>query len=172
MKQGMNRSLVAALLLCALMVGCANPYLAQMDAVEADYQAGRISESEYNRKMDSLQARSDALSSQNSANAQIGSSLIGAAGIVGGSLIQAEAVEDHAHAVGGHNGSGGSKGKPNGKTKSSGSKSKSKEGGTPGKKGWSPDEPPGADGIKTAPSRPRSGSTSNPFRVPDPKELD
>ena len=110
-----------------------------MDAVEADYQAGRISESEYNREMGSLQTRSDALSAQNSANAQIGASLIGAAGIIGGSLIQAEAIEDHAHAVSGHGGrggspkgKGGSKGKPSGKSKpSGGGKSKSKSKGPP-----------------------------------------
>ena len=173
MKQGMNRSRVFALFLCALVVGCANPYLAQMNAVEADYQAGRISESEYNRKMGSLRTRSDALSSQNSANAQVGVSLIGAAGIVGGAMIQAEAVEDHAHAVGGRGDRGGSTGNSSGNSKpSGGSKSRSKGGGTPGKKPQSPDEPPGVDGIKATSSRHRSGSTSKPFSVPDPKELD
>lgn len=137
MKSKVTRSIIATL--CIALVGCANPYLAQMDAVEADYQAGRISESEYNREMGSLQTRSDALSAQNSANAQIGASLIGAAGIIGGSLIQAEAIEDHAHAVSGHGGrggspkgKGGSKGKPSGKSKpSGGGKSKSKSKGPP-----------------------------------------
>lgn len=85
--------------LCCVLVACVNPYLAQMDRVEMDYRSGRISRAEYNREMDSLDARSNAWAAQNSANVAMGASAIAAAAIVGGALIEAEANEDVAHAI-------------------------------------------------------------------------
>jgi hypothetical protein len=123
MKSKLLRSFTVSL--CCLLVGCANPYLAQMDALEADYRSGRVSRSEYNREMESLRIRSNQWNAQNSANAALGASAISAAAIVGGALIQAEAIEDLAHASkkGGGGGSkgGGSKG---GGSKGGGGKSK------------------------------------------------
>jgi hypothetical protein len=132
MKSKLARSFVVSL--ACLLVGCANPYLAQMDSLEADYRAGRVSRSEYNREMESLRIRSNQWNAQNSANAALGASAISAAAIVGGALIQAEATEDLAHAVGSHKG-GGSKG---GGSKGGGSKGGGSKGG--GGKG-KPDKP-------------------------------
>ena len=143
MKSKLLRSFTASL--CCLLVGCANPYLAQMDALEADYRAGRVSRSEYNREMESLRIRSNQWNAQNSANAALGASAISAAAIVGGALIQAEATEDLAHAVshkGGGSKGGGSKGggSKGGGSKGGGSKGGgSKGGGSKGK----PDKPSG-----------------------------
>ena len=124
MKSKLTRSVIASL--CCLLVACVNPYLAQMDRVEADYRAGRISRSEYNREMSSLDARSNAWSAQNSANVAMGATAIGAAAIVGGALIQAEANEDVAHAIHQSNRGG---------SRSGGSKSGSRGGGSgPSKK--------------------------------------
>lgn len=123
MKTKLTRSFLAAL--CCAVVSCTNPYLAQMDAVDAAYREGRISRSEYNQQMGSLSARSDAWAAQNSANAALGAAAIGAAGTIGGALIQAEATEDLAHSVnnshrgGGHSNSrSGGHGKPSSKGKS------------------------------------------------------
>ena len=121
MKSKLTRLFLAAL--CCAAVSCTNPYLAQMEAVDAAYRDGRISRTEYNRQMGSLNARSDAWAAQNSANAALGAAAIGAAAQIGGALIQAEATEDVAHAVnnshrGGNRSSGGSHGKSSSKGKS------------------------------------------------------
>jgi hypothetical protein len=76
----MKSSLAAAAL--ALLVGCQNPYLAQMNAVDAAYARGDISRSEYNTRMGGLQAQSDAWASQNAANAALASNTLAAASIV------------------------------------------------------------------------------------------
>lgn len=97
----LKRSFIASL--CCLLAACANPYLAQMDAVDADYRAGRISRSEHDREMESLRIRSNQWNAQNSANVALGASALSAAAIVGGALIEAEATEDVAHAINSRN---------------------------------------------------------------------
>jgi hypothetical protein len=146
MKPRIARSFVASL--CCALVACVNPYLAQMDQLDADYQSGRISRTEYNRRLESLNARSDAWAAQNSANAALGVAAIGAAAEVGGALIQAEATEDLAHAVGSRNRGGGAPAK--------------KGGGAPSKKGGTKKKPQGGGGggSQAAPSAPSGGGAA------------
>ena len=129
-------------LLCCALVACVNPYLAQMDVLEADYRAGRISREEYYREMDSLTARSRAWSAQNQANVALGAAAIGAAATVGGALIEAEAHEDVAHAISsshdhhhkggdGHSKKGGGGSKKGGSKKGDGDKPKPQGDGPP-----------------------------------------
>lgn len=137
-----KRSIVASL--CCLLVACANPYLAQMDALDADYRAGRISRSEYDREMESLRIRSNQWNAQNSANVALGASALSAAAIVGGALIQAEATEDVAHAISSRN-----KPQPSKKGGGGGGGGSKKGGGGGGKK----PKPPSGGGEKP-PKRP------------------
>lgn len=142
MKSSITRSVIASL--CCTLVACTNPYLAQMDALDADYRAGRISRDEYYRQSESLRNRSDAWAAQNSANAALGAAAIGAAATVGGALIQAEATEDLAHAVGSNNRGGGSKkGGGGGPSKKGGSTKKKPQGGGGGGGGNPPARPSG-----------------------------
>ena len=144
MKSKLARSIV--IVLCCTLVACVNPYLAQMDNLDADYRAGLISRSEYDRQMRSLHVRSDAWSAQNSANVAMGATALSAAAVIGGALIEAEAHEDVAHAINQRNKTA-SKGKSHGGSgkKSGGGGSKKPE--TKGK----PDEPQGGGGSKPPP---------------------
>lgn len=146
MKSSITRSIIASL--CCTLVACVNPYLAQMDQLDADYRAGRISKTEYYRQSESLRNRSDAWAAQNSANAALGAAAIGAAATVGGALIQAEATEDVAHAVNNSNRGGGTKkGGGGGPSKKGGGATKKKpQGGGGG--------PPAGGGGGTPPAKP------------------
>lgn len=153
MKSKLHRSILA--LLSCLVVSCVNPYLAQMDALDADYRAGLISREEYYRRSESLSARSDAWAAQNSANVALGAAAIGAAATVGGAYIQAEATEDVAHAINNKNSHGhSSHGKKSGGSKPQ-SKGKSKPKQQPQAQPQpSGNRPPPGGGGGTPPKRP------------------
>ncbi|MBX7208062.1 MAG: hypothetical protein K1X78_07120 [Verrucomicrobiaceae bacterium] len=139
MKTSITRSLIASL--CCTLVACTNPYLAQMDALDADYRAGRISQAEYNRQSESLRNRSDAWAAQNSANAALGAAAIGAAGTIGGALIEADATRHAAHTIADSNkrgGGGGGAKKGGGGGGGGGTKKKKPSGGGGGPPGGGP----------------------------------
>ncbi len=83
----------------ALLAACANPYLEEMNWVERDYRAGRMSRDEYENRMDSLYMRSEAQEAENRRNTAIAATAIGAAALIGAAAIHAEAQEDRAHAI-------------------------------------------------------------------------
>ncbi len=163
MKSKSLRSLLAAL--CCALVACVNPYLAQMDQLDADYRAGLISRTEYNRRVNSLNARSDAWAAQNSANAALGAAAIVGAAHVGSALIRAEATEDLAHSVNQNNRSRGGQSSGNKSApKKSSSKGKSKPN-PPSQGGGSPPagsgSPPAGGGGPPSGNRPAGGPPGN-----------
>lgn len=82
---------LVAVVMAAMLVSCASPYQAQMQALHNAYVAGNISDAEYRREMTHLQMN-DAAWQQNNANAATTAAVVGVA-----ALGVAAIADDHHH---------------------------------------------------------------------------